>query len=88
MDELEEIKKFVEDYEKKVKAEVEVPLYDKRNKMSVERFSEVNKPLRRGLRHLYRAWSASVDGFPEEAREMKALGVSEIEEAKKLLEES
>jgi hypothetical protein len=85
---LESIRKDVEDFEKSIAIpEVEEPLYDNRSTMSVAEFSKINKPLRVGLRYLHRAWSASVDGYGEEARRMQELGRKEIEEARRLLDE-
>jgi hypothetical protein len=89
LDNLESIRKDVEDFEKCIAIpEVEKPLYDNRPGMGVAEFSKINKPLRVGLRHLHRAWSAAVDGFPKEAKRARDLGMSEIKEARLLLDES
>jgi hypothetical protein len=87
--ELDRMIREIEDFEKKVAVpEIEKPLYDNRSNMSVAEFSKINKPLRVGLRHLHRAWSAAVDGFPKEAKRARDLGMSEIKEARLLLDES
>ena len=87
MGELEEIKDWAEKFEKRVNKELEVPLYERRKRFSVAEFAKINKPMRIGLRHVHRAWSASVDGFIEEAKKMKELSIEEIKEAKKHLAE-
>lgn len=77
----------VENFEKNFAfPEVEEPLYRIRTKLSIAEFSDVNKPLRVGLRYLHRAWSAAVDGYPLEAQKCRERGMSEVKKAKALLE--
>lgn len=51
-------------------------------------FAEVMSAFADGERHLNRAWSAAVDGYPDEARSVLSLAADELEQALRRLDEA